>query len=137
MFAGPALVNPYLKPFLNLHVNLHVNEKVHMKLHVNLHMNNKFHVKVHAKLQMNIFLHMKVHMKVHVKAHLKDLSNGAGCSDGLAAAHYRLAHAVPVVGLRPITEPNHISYLDYNRLIERSGWSHALGVKTESDKFLF
>ena len=39
--------------------------------------------------------------------------NGAHCSDDLAAAHYRLAHAVPMVGLRPTTEPNHIFYWDY------------------------
>ena len=48
----------------------------------------------------------------------------ARCSDDLAAAHYRLAHAVPMVGLWPTTEPNHIFYWNYNRL------KHALGGRT-------
>ena len=65
-------------------------------------------VKVHVKLQMNLFIHMKVHVKIHVKVHLKALPNGACCSDDLAAAHYRLAHAVPMVGLRPKTGPNQV-----------------------------
>ena len=42
-----------------------------------------------------------------------------------------ISHAVPMVGLWPTPEPNHIFYWDYNRLIPRSGWSHALGGKTE------
>ena len=45
----------------------------------------------------------------------------ARCSDDLAAAHYRLAHAVPMVGLWHTTEPNHIFYWNYNRL------KHTLG----------
>ena len=45
-----------------------------------------FHVKVHLKLQMNFFLHMKVHLEA--------LPNNTHCSDDLAAADYRLAHAV-------------------------------------------
>ena len=32
------------------------------------------------------------------------------CSDNLSAAHYRLAHAVPMVGIFPTTEPNNIFY---------------------------
>ena len=42
-------------------------------------------------------------------------------SDDLATAHYRLAHAVPMVCLWPTTEPNHIFYWNYNRL------KHSLG----------
>ena len=56
-------------------------------------------------------------MKVHVKAHLEALPNCAHCSDDLASALYRLAHAVPMVGLWLTPEPNHIFYWDYNRLI--------------------
>ena len=73
------------------------------------------------KLQMKLFLHMKVHMKVHLEA----LPDDARCSDDLAAAHYRLAHTVWMVGLWPTTDPNHIFYCDYNQLIARSGWLHA------------
>ena len=51
---------------------------------------------------------------------------GACCSDDLAAAHYQLAHAVPMVGLWPTTEPNPIFYWDYNQLKARSEWLHAL-----------
>ena len=43
------------------------------------------------------------------------------CNDDLAAAHYRLAHAVTMVGLQSTSAPNHISYWDYNRLKARSG----------------
>ena len=50
----------------------------------------------------------------------------ARCSDDLAAVHYRLVYAVPMVGLWPTTEPNHIFYWDYNRLKARFGWSHAV-----------
>ena len=63
------------------------------------------------KLQMNLFLHMKVHMQVQLEA----LPNGARCFDDLAV-HYRLKHAVLMVG-----RPNHIYYWDYNPLIARSG----------------
>ena len=55
------------------------------------------------------------------------LPTGPRYSDDLAAAHYQLSHAVPMVGLRPTTEPNHIFYWDYNQLKARSGWLHALG----------
>ena len=80
---------------------------------------------------------LKPFLNLHVNLHADPscaLPIGARCSDDLAAAHYRLAHAVPMVGLRPTTEPNHIFYWDHNRLIARSGWSHALGGKTESDQ---
>ena len=43
------------------------------------------------------------------------------CSDDLAAAHYRLVHAVPMGDLWPTTDPNHIFFWIYNRL------KHALG----------
>ena len=57
------------------------------------------------------------------------------CSDGLAAGHYRLAHAVLMVGLWVTTKPNHIFYWNYTWLkhalgsrtlwvVARSGWSH-------------
>ena len=53
------------------------------------------------------------------------------CSDDPAAAHYRLANTVPMVGLWPTTEPNHIFYWDYDQLkaswvVARFGWSHAV-----------
>ena len=64
---------------------------------------------------------MNVHMNVHVNVHLEALRNGAHRSDGLTAAHYRLAYAVPMVDLQPTTEPNQKNYWDYNQLIARSG----------------
>ena len=56
--------------------------------------------------------------------------NDTGCSDDLATSHYRLAHAVPIVGLGLTPKPNHIFYWDYNLLKARSGWSHSLGGRT-------
>ena len=44
------------------------------------------------------------------------LPNGARCSDDLAAAHYWLSHAVPMVGLLPWNDPNRSFYWDLNRL---------------------
>ena len=38
-----------------------------------------------------------------------------------------------MVGLHPKTEPNHIFYWDFTRLIARSGWLHALGGKMKVD----
>ena len=54
----------------------------------------------------------------------------ACCSNDLAAAHYRLAYSVLMVGLRRTTEPYHIFHWYYNRVKARSGWSHALGERT-------
>ena len=54
---------------------------------------------LHVNLQMNLF---------HVKVHMEALPDGAQCSDYLAVAQYRLAHAVLMVGLRPTTEPYHM-----------------------------
>ena len=66
---------------------------------------------------------LKPFLNLHVNLHADPscaLPIGARCSDDLAAAHYRLAHAVPMVGLWPTTEPNHIFYWNYNRLKARS-----------------
>ena len=84
-------------------------------MHVNLQVNLDFQVKV----QLNLFLHMKVQLKVHQKVHKGldpscALPIGTRCSNELAAAPYRLAHAVPMVGLWPTTEANQIFYWDYN-----------------------
>ena len=47
------------------------------------------------------------HLLDNMPGHMSRQVNGC-CSDDLAAAHYRLAYAVPMVGLRPTTEPNQI-----------------------------
>ena len=46
---------------------------------------------------------LNLHVNLHVKKKVHPI--GARCSDDLAAAHYRLAHAVPMVGHWPPTEP--------------------------------
>ena len=50
----------------------------------------------------------------------------AHCSDELAAAHYRLAHAGLMVVLWPTTEPNHIFNLNYDWLKVCYGWSYSV-----------
>ena len=45
-----------------------------------------------------------------------ELLIGTHRCDDLAAAHYRLLHAVQIVGLWVTTEPNNIFYWDYNWL---------------------
>ena len=71
----------------------------------------------------------------------RTLLNGASCSDDPAAAHYLIAHIVPMVGLWPTTEPYHILFWNYNRLklalggrtlwvSARFGWSLAVLMTT-------
>ena len=49
-------------------------------------------------------------MKVHINVCLEILPNSVHSSDDLAETHYQMAHAVPIVGLRPTTEPKHFFY---------------------------